>query len=145
MVQLMTAVAILILDMCGYRQLMAQSRPAANAAVELLQEAATFATERHGGRVVKFWADNVMAAFPTVQQAHAAAEATMALVPSAAGIGWGEVEDRGDDLVGLEVCDACKLGEDEAEEGCVLLTPAAKEEFGPERVGARPEPGRSRE
>jgi class 3 adenylate cyclase len=134
-------VAILILDMCGYRQLMAESRPAANAAVELLQEAAAFATERHGGRVVKFWADNVMAAFPTVQQAHAAAEATMALVPSAAGIGWGEVEDRGDDLVGLEVCDACKLGEDEAEEGQILPTEAAKAELSKSSVGERGEYG----
>jgi hypothetical protein len=129
-------------DANAYRQLMAtEGVPAADGAVARLQEAATAATEAMGGRVVKFWADNVMATFPTVHQARAAAEATMILVPCAAGIGWGEVEDRGDDLVGLEVCDACKLGEDEAEEGEILPTPGAKAELSKSSVGERGEHG----
>ena len=41
------------------------------------------------------------------------------------GIGWGDVLDLDDDIFGLEVNLACKLGEDLARPGEVLLTPAA--------------------
>jgi class 3 adenylate cyclase len=128
--------------MCGFSRLMEeQGVDAALSAVTRLQEVATAATEAEGGRVVKFWADNVLALFPDVRSAVRAAEATMVLVPSAAGVGYGEILDTGSDLFGVEVNNACRLGEDEADGGCVLLTDAAKKEFGPERVGARPEPG----
>ena len=41
------------------------------------------------------------------------------------GVGWGDVLDLGDDIFGLEVNLASKLGEDIARPGEVLLTPAA--------------------
>lgn len=41
------------------------------------------------------------------------------------GIGWGDVLDLGDDIFGLEVNLASKLGEDVARPGEALLTPAA--------------------
>ena len=41
------------------------------------------------------------------------------------GIGWGDVLDLGDDIFGLEVNLASKLGEDRALPGEILLTPAA--------------------
>jgi adenylate cyclase len=43
------------------------------------------------------------------------------------GIGWGDVLDLGDDIFGLEVNLASKLGEDLARPGEALLTPAAVE------------------
>lgn len=46
------------------------------------------------------------------------------------GIGWGDVLDLGDDIFGLEVNLASKLGEDVARPGEALLTPAACEALG---------------
>lgn len=47
------------------------------------------------------------------------------------GIGWGDVLDLGDDIFGLEVNLASKLGEDLARPGEALLTPAAVEGLPP--------------
>jgi class 3 adenylate cyclase len=47
------------------------------------------------------------------------------------GIGWGDVLNLGDDVFGLEVNLASKLGEDVARPGEALLTPAAYEALGP--------------
>ena len=46
------------------------------------------------------------------------------------GIGWGDVLNLGDDVFGLEVNLASKLGEDVARPGEALLTPAAYEALG---------------
>lgn len=119
--------AILILDLCGFSRLMEeQGVSAALEAVGRLQQAARAAAQEHQGRVVKFWADNVMAIFPTVDQAARAAAATQAVASAAAGIGFGEVLDTGTDLFGVEVNNACRLGEDVAKAGEVLLTEAAR-------------------
>jgi adenylate cyclase len=47
------------------------------------------------------------------------------------GLGWGDVLDLGDDVFGLEVNLASKLGEDLARPGEALLTPAAVEALPP--------------
>jgi adenylate cyclase len=49
------------------------------------------------------------------------------------GIGWGDVLDLGEDVFGLEVNLASKLGEDVARPGEALLTPAAVEALPPAR------------
>ena len=49
------------------------------------------------------------------------------------GIGWGDVLDLGDDVFGLEVNLASKLGEDVARPGEALLTPAAVQALPPAR------------
>lgn len=121
------ASAILIIDLCGFsRSMEEQGVTVALAAVARLQNAACAAAGSHQGRVVKCWADNVMAIFPTVDQAARAAAATIAILPAAAGIGFGEVLDTGTDLFGVEVNNACRLGEDVAKAGEVLLTEAAR-------------------
>jgi class 3 adenylate cyclase len=136
--------AVLVIDMCGFSRLMEeQGVDAALEAVERLQEVARAATEAMGGRVVKVWADNVMALFPDVRSAVLAAKATMALVPSASGVGWGPVHETDGDAFGVEVNNACRLGEDEAEGCCCLLTDAAKAEVGPTGGGAPAGPGPS--
>lgn len=137
--------AILIIDMCGFSRLMEeQGVDVALEAVAMLQEVAQGCTESMGGRVVKFWADNVMALFPDVCSAVRAAEATEALVRCAAGVGFGEVLERPGDAFGVEVNNACRLGEDIAEGGEVLLTEAAKEQFGVETDSSRPDARPSR-
>ena len=91
--------------------------------------------ERHGGRVVKFIADDVLALFPTVDQAVAVATELCADGFGAApdrphsdfqlsiGIGYGPIlEVQGLDLWGDEVNKAFKLGEDLAVAGEVMLT-----------------------
>lgn len=123
----MTAQAVLVIDLCGFSRLMEEQGVSyALGAVAQLQEAARNAAEAAGGRVVKCWADNVMAVFPTVRAAQRAADATLEIVTAAAGIGFGDVLDIGDDLYGVEVNNACRLGEDVAESGQVLLTEAAR-------------------
>jgi class 3 adenylate cyclase len=93
---------------------------------------------RHGGRLVKVEADSLLLAFPDAARACSAALALEAALARANrgrpaservafsyGIGFGEVLDLGDDLLGLEVNLASKLGEDRARRGEILLTPGA--------------------
>ena len=55
------------------------------------------------------------------------------------GLGWGDVLDLGDDVFGLEVNLASKLGEDVARPGEALLTPAAVQALSaPQRRKLRP-------
>ena len=93
---------------------------------------------RHRGRLVKVEADSLLLAFPDAKAACAASLAMAAAlarlnrgrpanerVSFSFGIGFGEVLDLGDDLLGLEVNLASKLGEDRARPGEILLTPGA--------------------
>jgi class 3 adenylate cyclase len=93
---------------------------------------------RNGGRLVKLEADSLLLAFPDAGRACRATLAIHAMlarlnhgrpaserVAFSYGIGFGEVLDLGDDLLGLEVNLASKLGEDRARRGEVLLTPGA--------------------
>ena len=93
---------------------------------------------RHGGRLIKVEADSLLLAFPDGARA---CRAALAMLPALArlnrgrppserlafsfGIGFGEVLDLGNDLLGLEVNLASKLGEDTARPGEILLTPGA--------------------
>jgi adenylate cyclase len=94
---------------------------------------------RHRGRVVKQEADNLFAEFPDVQPAVDAAidifkafAAVNTGLPSdqdlyaGIGIGYGKTLVVGDhDLFGCEMNLACKLGEDLARRGEILLTESA--------------------
>jgi len=89
---------------------------------------------RHGGTVIKYLADNMIASFPTADEAAGAALAiNRAIVEGeerftvAMGIDYGRfllVDEA--DCYGDPVNVACKLGEDVAESGEVLLTAAAR-------------------
>jgi adenylate cyclase len=93
---------------------------------------------RHHGRLVKVEADSLLLTFPDVERACRAVIAiSRALDRSNAGrpesehtlfsfgIGVGDVLDLGDDVLGLEVNLASKLGEDVGRPREVLLTEAA--------------------
>jgi class 3 adenylate cyclase len=92
---------------------------------------------RHG-RLVKVEGDSLLLEFTGLSEACAAVRGIEALLhrrnrglPSrdqlhfSYGIGWGDVLDLGDDVFGLEVNLASKLGEDVARPHEALLTPAA--------------------
>jgi len=93
---------------------------------------------RHGGRLVKVEADSLLLVFPDVQRAYRAVAAMSTALarlnrgkPASErtvfsfGVGSGQVLDLGDDVLGLEVNLASKLGEDLARPGEVLFTEAA--------------------
>ena len=95
---------------------------------------------RHGGRLVKVEADSLMLAFPDARSAcrgvFAMEQALRRLnrgrptneqLAFSYGIGFGQVLDLEDDVFGLEVNLASKLGEDLARAGEVLLTSSAAE------------------
>ena len=98
------------------------------------------AIARHGGRVVKVEADSLMIAFPEPRSACDGVDAmeqvlrrlnrdrpTNEQLTFSYGIGFGQVLELDDDLFGLEVNLASKLGEDVARPGETLLTPSAAE------------------
>jgi len=93
-----------------------------------------------GGEVVKVEADSLLLTFPDVRRACRGVERIQALLTRlnrrlpenerlrfAYGIGYGDVLELEDDVFGLEVNLASKVGEDLAEPGEALLTPAAAE------------------
>ena len=98
------------------------------------------AVARNGGRVVKVEADSLMLAFPDAPSACRGVLAmeqalrrlnrgrpTNEQLAFSYGIGFGQVLELDDDVFGLEVNLASKLGEDLARPGEVLLTPSAAE------------------
>ncbi|MFN8525905.1 MAG: adenylate/guanylate cyclase domain-containing protein [Chloroflexota bacterium] len=111
--------------------------------------------ERHGGRVIKVDADNYFAGFTDVTDAAACAIEVCAAVaianeplPAAEeiyvaiGVGFGEVLLVGDhDVFGAEMNAACKLGEDLAERGEILLTANAHAALPEQRPYATEEVG----
>jgi class 3 adenylate cyclase len=104
---------------------------------EVLPEARRLAA-RHGGRLLKVEADSFLMSFP---EANAACGAAVALhrklrehnqvrpfdekLRFSFGLGYGRVLEVEDDVFGLEVNLASKLGEDLARPGEALLTPSA--------------------
>ncbi|HEX5128514.1 MAG TPA: hypothetical protein VFV90_02150, partial [Usitatibacter sp.] len=94
---------------------------------------------RHGGAVIKYDADNMLATFPTVDAAAATAlSVNRAIVEGgerfavSIGIDFGRfLLVEGADCYGDTVNVACKLGEDVAESGEVLLTAAARARLDP--------------
>lgn len=107
--------------------------------------------EQCGGMVIKTDADNLFCLFDTVADAVKASQeiitrlnAVNVVLPVdrqlyvAFGIGYGKILNIGnEDLFGDEVNLACKLGEDIADKGDVLLTPAAKAELDGSGIGMR--------
>jgi adenylate cyclase len=98
------------------------------------------AVARNRGRVVKVEADSLMLAFPDGAAACRGVDAMEAALrrmnrgrPTneqlafSYGVGFGQVLELDDDVFGLEVNLASKLGEDLARPGEVLLTPSAAE------------------
>lgn len=120
-------VAILVMDLADFSALTIREGPvAARAAAHRFWALGEACTASHAGEFVKGYGDDFMALFPTIDQAKAVAETITRLVPSAAGIGWGEVFVEPGDAWGVEVNRASRLGEDIAGVGQVLLTNAAR-------------------
>ncbi len=132
--------AILALDMCGFsRTTRAYGIVAFLVMIHEMQQLCAPAVKSRGGIHVKAEADNLFCLFDSVADALAAAldiqarcaaaNASRPVGPAlhaAIGIGFGSTLYVGEeDLHGDEMNVACKLGEDLAERGDVLLTSAA--------------------
>jgi adenylate cyclase len=107
--------------------------------------------QEHGGTVIKGEADNLFCLFDTVADAVKASQeiitrlnAVNMILPSdrqlyvAFGIGFGNILNIGnEDIFGDEMNLACKLGEDIAEKGQILLTSAARAELNGSSIATR--------
>lgn len=148
-------VAMLVLDMCGFSRITARHGIIHFLAlIHRMEQAARPAIAANGGEVVKQEADNLFAVFTHPQQAlEAALDVLRALaamnavqppeaqLQASVGIGYGPtLVIAGKDLYGHEMNLACKLGEDIAGPGEVLLTPAACDALAPGRYLLAPVP-----
>lgn len=133
-------VAILALDMCGFTRLSDRRGIIFYLAmICAMEESARPAVEGNRGRVIKVEADNLFAIFDHPADAVEAAldifrafEAVNSVVPDdrdihgSIGIGYGDLLIVGhEDVFGVEMNHACKLGEDIAGPNELLLTPSA--------------------
>lgn len=133
-------VAILVMDMCGFSRITARHGIIHFLAmVHQMEQAARPSIQDNGGEIIKQEADNVFAIFATAEQAIEATldtlralQAMNAVLPAeralnmSAGIGYGPtLVIANEDLFGPEMNFACKLGEDIAGGGEILLTDAA--------------------
>ena len=132
--------SMLVLDLCGFSRLTARYGVIHFlSTIHQMEQGATPAVVGNGGQVIKQEADNLFAIFAQPSQALEAAldmlrsfEAMNAVVPehraicASIGIGFGDtlVIDEAD-LYGHEMNLACKLGEDLAQKGEILLTASA--------------------
>lgn len=138
--------SILVLDMAGFSRLtLHHGIIHFLAMVQRMTEIASPIVYQHGGWVFKQEADNLFALFPDVPEAVAAAvdifksfaEANRELpddedLYAGIGIGYGELLVLGDnDVYGCEMNLACKLGEDLARRGEILLTETAFQRVAP--------------
>jgi len=139
------AVAIMVIDSCGFSRSVRQHGIVNYLArLERLERLIAPMIDGHGGRVLRVEADNVFALFPDAGSAvRCAAEVQRSVeianepLPAASeiyiaiGVGYGRVLLIGDDdAYGDEMNIACKLGEDLAERGEVLLTVSAHDALG---------------
>jgi adenylate cyclase len=139
------SVAILVLDSCGFSRSVRQHGIVNYLArLERLERLIRPMIESHEGRVLRVEADNIFALFPGAESAvRCAAEVQRSVeianepLPAASeiyvaiGIGYGRmllIDD--DDAYGDEMNVACKLGEDLAERGEILLTASAHQALG---------------
>ena len=144
--------AVLVLDMSGFSRTTQQYGIISFLLmIHQMQLICRPCVEQCGGVVVKTDADNLFCLFDTVPNAVKASQeiitrlnAVNVVLPAdrqlyvAFGIGYGKILNIGDeDLFGDEVNLACKLGEDIAEKGEVLLTPAAKAEMNGSGISMR--------
>jgi len=140
--------AVMVMDMSGFsRVTIKHGIMHFLAMIHRMNQIVAPTVREHGGRVIKFEADNAFAIFDKVEDAVEAAidtsrrfSAANTMLPEEMdmhgkfGIGYGEVlivEDK--DLFGSEVNLASKLGEDLAERGEILLTEAAFAEVDAEK------------
>jgi len=139
------AVAIVVIDSCGFSRSVRQHGIVNYLArLERLERVVSPIIEAHGGRVLRIEADNIFALFSDTESAvRCSAEVQRNVeianepLPAASeiyiaiGIGYGRVLLVGDDdAYGDEMNVACKLGEDLAEQGEILLTASAHEAMG---------------
>jgi class 3 adenylate cyclase len=143
--------AILVLDMCGFSRT-TQQRGIVTflLMIRRMRRLCEPCFREHGGRLLKAEADNLFYVFDSAAAAVDAACAAQQRITAAnrrhpdddhlfcaIGIGYGEVLDLGCDLHGHEVNLACKLGEDVASDGQILLTAAAHAAIDPPPLAAR--------
>lgn len=136
--------AILVLDMAGFSRL--TIRHGIIHFLSMIHRMGMIALPiitTYGGRVFKQEADNIFALFPNVKAAVAAASDILKCfgavnqglpdesdLYAGIGIGYGDLLVIGeDDVYGSEMNLACKLGEDLARRGEILLTEAAHEQI----------------
>ena len=137
--------AVLALDLCGFSRLTQRHGILFYLSMIVqMEEAARPAIVNNNGSIVKQEADNLFAVFRTPADALEAAldifiafNAVNSVVPTdrdlyaSVGIGYGDllvIADNGgrvEDVFGMEMNGACRLGEDTATKGEILLTPAA--------------------
>ncbi|HUQ13492.1 MAG TPA: adenylate/guanylate cyclase domain-containing protein [Novosphingobium sp.] len=140
--------AVLVLDTSGFtRTTRKHGIYAFLLMVHQMKRLARPIVEAHAGTVVKEEADNLFCLFPTCAEAVAAAERIVAALDAvnpdlpedlrlyaSIGIAQGRILDlAGEDLYGDAVNLACKLGEDLAQRGEILITEDAFKDLG---VGA---------
>lgn len=146
-------VAILVLDMVGFSRLTAEHGIIHYLAmIHQMTEAARPAVTGNGGKIIKLEADNLYAVFDdpvfaleSALDIFRAFEAVNTVVPPARdifgciGIGYGAtlVIDQ-KDIFGSEVNIACKLGEDIAGKGEILLSQSAHTALPPDRYICSP-------
>jgi adenylate cyclase len=133
--------AVMALDMSGFsRTTQAHGIVSVLLMIHQMQRLARAPVEDNGGLLIKAEADNLFALFEVVDGAiRASREITRSLTAAnlvlprelqlyvAIGIGYGPILNVGDeDIWGGEVNLASKLGEDVAQLGDILLTPAAR-------------------
>ena len=136
-------VSIMVLDSCGFSRSVRQHGIVNYLArLERLSRVVVPIIEAHAGRVLRIEADNIFALFADPEAATRCAlevqhhiEIANEPLPAASeiyvaiGIGYGRMLLVGDDDAwGDEMNIACKLGEDLAERGQILLTAAAHEQ-----------------
>ncbi len=146
--------AVLVLDMSGFsRTTRRHGIVSFLLMIHQMKLIALPAIDEHGGLLVKAEADNLFCLFDTAADAVSAAgeivrrlDTVNLLLPeerrlyASVGIGYGRILNVCDeDLFGDEVNLASKLGEDVAERGAVLLTPAARSELRDGSVASREE------
>ena len=146
-------VAVLVLDMVGFSRLTVEHGIIHYLAmIHQMNEAARPAVTGNGGVVIKQEADNLYAIFDDPALALESAldifrafDAVNSVVPpgrdifGSIGIGYGAtlvIDER--DMFGCEVNIACKLGEDLAGKGEILLTQLAYEALPPDRYVCSP-------
>jgi class 3 adenylate cyclase len=144
--------AVLVLDMSGFsRTTREHGIISFLIMIHQMQLIGRPVVEQYGGIVVKADADNLFCLFDKVADAVGASEeiinrldAVNSILPLeshlyvAFGIGYGNILNIGnEDIFGDEVNLACKLGEDIANKGEILLTSAASAELAGSRIKTR--------
>lgn len=136
--------AVMMIDMAGFSRTAAELGIVPTLAmIQRQRSVAVPVIRQHGGQMLKADADNVLAVFPDVDQAvAAAAEILQTLVAkgqgASIGIGYGEtLAIAAEDVYGEEVNLASKLGEDLALRNEILLTEMAYQRWQPRPAQAR--------